>query len=247
MTKKTTKKQTQDSNEAIDFHSDFMEKKVKINKKWKLNEKQIDFLKTSLDDKSKILCVDGYFGTAKTYMAVYSALTLLNEKKVDQIIYLRNPIESSSAKLGYLPGDQNEKFNVYAQPFWDKLDEFISPMDRSYLSEKHFISALPVGFTRGLNWANKAIIVDEAGCLSFQDIFLLVTRMAEGSKLFLIGSSEQNDIGKKSGFSAFCKLFDNEEAKEKGIFTYEFKEESDIVRSEVIKYVFKVVKQAGML
>ncbi len=207
-------------------------------------DKQKEFINIALDKNSKVLMVDGLWGTAKTFTSVYCALKLLNDKKVSDIFYLRNPVESSSvSKLGYIKGDISEKMSPYAAPFLDKLDEFLQKEDINKLLNDNRIHVLPVGYLRGLNWNSKAIIVDEASCFTYEDLLLIISRMGEFSKMFIIGDSFQNDIKEKSGFNKFFDLFSDQESKENGIFTFKFQEKTDIVRSKLLQFIMGKIKK----
>ena len=89
-------------------------------------EKQRDFFRLALDDNTNIMFVNGPAGTSKSLLAVYCGLKLLNYKKVSDLMYLRSAVESSDAKLGFLPGAAEDKLAFYNLPFLDKLDELLT-------------------------------------------------------------------------------------------------------------------------
>src|ERR1700675_3890607 len=101
-----------------------------------LKEKQKLFLELALDKTTKIIFVSGPAGTSKTYMAVLSALKLLNQRRVSDLIYIRAAVESSDAKLGFLPGEAYEKMAPYQQPLMDKLLEFLNKGDIDILTKE---------------------------------------------------------------------------------------------------------------
>ena len=207
-----------------------------------LNEKQKQFLETALDEESKILCVSGPAGTAKTFMAIYSALSLMNQRRVSDLIYIRSAVESSDAKIGFLPGEANEKMAPYIQPLMDKLSEFLSKTDIDVLKKEERISSVPVGFLRGLNWNAKVIIADEAQNMTYKELFTLITRTGEFSKVFILGDPEQADINGKSGFLKMISHFDDEESKANGIQVFRLTDD-DIVRSGLVQFIIKKVKK----
>ena len=86
-------------------------------------EKQKEFLKLAFDKNTKIIFVTGPAGTGKTYLSVYAALKMLSDKRLSDLIYIRSAVESSENRLGFLPGEVDEKMNPYIQPLMDKLDE----------------------------------------------------------------------------------------------------------------------------
>lgn len=214
---------------------------IKISNPYQLNDKQKNILKAALDDKTSCLMIDGLYGTSKTYISVLAALSLLKSGKIEEILYVRNSVESSSTgKVGLLPGTADEKMGPYYAIFHEKLKELLPIEDVKFLEKTEAVNVMPLSFVRGHSWRNKVVIVDEAACLTFEDLILLTTRLGENSKLFLVGDSEnQSDIGAKSGFRRFFSLFNNQESSDFGIKNFELKEESDIVRSEFVKFVLR--------
>lgn len=207
-----------------------------------LNEKQKQFLELALDKQTKLMFVSGPAGTAKTYMAIYAALSLMNERRVSDLIYIRSAVESSDSKLGFLPGEANEKMAPYMQPLMDKLLELLPKSDTDLLKKEERISSVPVGYLRGLNWNAKVIISDEAQNMTYKELFTLITRTGEFSKVFILGDPEQSDINGKSGFIKMISHFDDEESKVNGIQVFHLTED-DIVRSGLVQFIIKKVKK----
>ena len=214
---------------------------LKIKKNKKLNEKQKLFLNISLDDKTQLMFIDGPAGTAKTWLSVYCGLELFQEQKIEEMIYVRSAVESSDQKLGFLPGAQDDKMAPYLEPFKDKLEELLDPVDIRYLQEEERIYGIPVGFLRGASWENKFILVDEAQNLSEKELITIMTRIGDNCKIFICGDAMQSDIGNRSGFNSIIDLFSDDASKEQGIHTFKFTEE-DIVRSELVKFIITKLK-----
>ncbi len=206
-----------------------------------LTEKQNKFLELALDRKVKMMLVTGPAGTTKTYLAVLAALMLMNEKKVSDILYVRSIVESADVKMGTLPGEADEKLSPYKRPLVDKLDELLPRGEVQYLIKDNRIEGLPVGYVRGLNWNAKAIIGDEAQNLTKKELITLLTRVGEFSKLFLLGDPQQADINGRSGFQPIFNLFNDDESKEHGIYTFEFTE-ADILRSALVRFIVNKIK-----
>jgi phosphate starvation-inducible PhoH-like protein len=215
---------------------------LKIYKR-ELTERQKQFLYLASDKSTKIIFVSGPAGTSKTFLAVLQSLIMINEKKVSDLIYIRSAVESSDTKLGYLPGDASEKMNPYIQPLMDKLTEMLPKGDISILSKEERITSVPVGFLRGLNWNAKVIIADEAQNMTYKELFTLITRIGEFSKVFILGDPEQSDINGKSGFIKMMSYFDDDESRENGIHIFRFTED-DIVRSGLVQFIIKKIKKA---
>ncbi len=208
-----------------------------------LNEKQVNILEASLSKNTKCVMIDGFWGTSKTYLSVLAALHLLNDKKVDEIIYIRNPIEASTTgKIGMLPGLACDKMAPYKSILDSKLEEFLDKATIDKLEKEERITCMPLGFVRGHSWNCKAIIVDEASSMTFDDLILLMSRCGERTRIFLVGDSvNQNDIGKRSGFAKMFEYFNDEESKDNGIYAFEMKDKADIVRSGFLVYVMEKI------
>jgi phosphate starvation-inducible PhoH-like protein len=206
-----------------------------------LNEKQKQFLDIAMNKETKMIFISGPAGTSKTFLAVLASLRLLNQRKMSDIIYLRSAVESSEAKLGYLPGEAADKLAPYMQPLLDKLSEFLNRADIDSLQKDGRIDSVPIGFLRGLSWNAKCIIADEAQNCTQKELTTLITRTGEFSKVFILGDPDQSDIGSKSGFLKLMNIFDDEESRKNGIFTFKFTED-DIVRSGLVKFIIKKLK-----
>ena len=129
--------------------------------KRELTEKQKEFLEIAMDKNTKLMFITGPAGTSKTYISIMAALQLLNLKKVSDLLYLRSAVESSDNKIGFLPGEANEKMAPYMQPLLEKLTELLPKAEVDLLEKDGRVSSIPIGFLRGLNWNAKCIIADE--------------------------------------------------------------------------------------
>lgn len=208
-----------------------------------LTLKQKQFIELASDKTSKIIFVSGPAGTSKTFLSVLHALTMLNDKKVSDIVYIRSAVESSDTKLGFLPGEADDKLAPYIQPLLDKMAEMLPKGDIDVLRKEERVIGIPVGFLRGLNWNAKAIIADEAQNMTYKELFTLITRTGEFSKVFILGDPEQSDINGKSGFIKMISHFDDDESRQNGIHVFRFTED-DIVRSGLVQFIIKKIKKA---
>lgn len=249
--KKKTKNQTalvQPINDINQDHSPVIPQRSKLKSvlkiyKRELTDRQKEFLALAADKSSKIIFVSGPAGTAKTFLSIFHALTMINEKRVSDLIYIRSAVECSDAKLGFLPGEADEKMSPYIQPLLDKLTEFLSKSDIDILLKEERVTGIPVGFLRGLNWNAKVIIADEAQNMTYKELLTLITRTGEFSKVFILGDPEQSDINGKSGFIKMVSHFDDEESRQNGIHVFRFTED-DIVRSGLVQFIIRKVKKA---
>lgn len=205
-----------------------------------LTEKQKQFLDLASDKAVKMVFVSGPAGSSKTFLSVLHSLKMMNEKKVSDLLYIRSAVESSDKSLGYLPGSEKDKLSPYMQPLMDKLIELIPKNDIDMLLKEERITCVPVGFLRGLSWNAKVIVADESQNLSFKEIFTLITRIGEFSKVFILGDPDQSDINGKSGFNKIIQCFDDEQSRINGIHVFRFTED-DIVRSGLVKFIIKKI------
>lgn len=214
-------------------------------REFKWTPKQKEFIDLVLDKKSKIIFVDGVAGTGKTLLAVYCALELLNQKRVSDIIFCRSIIESASKAIGALPGELDLKFKPFLLPLEDKLNELLSKSDVVRLFKDERVQPIPINFLRGASFNAKVIIGEEVQNFTFKELVTLITRLGEYSKLICIGDTWQADLNGKSGFKPMFELFDTEESKENGIYTFKFTK-YDIMRSGVLKFVMEKLESIDM-
>lgn len=204
-------------------------------------KKQHNFVEIGLAENTNLMFINGPAGSAKTYISIYCGLKLLSEQKVEELVYIRNAVESSDHKLGFLPGAQDDKMAPYLEPLKDKLQEFLSLVDIKYLQEEERIYGVPVGFLRGASWTDKFVIVDEAQNMTEKELITIMTRVGENTRVFICGDTMQSDIGNKSGFANIQNLFTCEASKNQGIHTFEFTVD-DIIRSELVKFIVRKIK-----
>jgi phosphate starvation-inducible PhoH-like protein len=238
--KKRQPKEKEDIKEVID---DNHFRSVRLNiKDFKLTDKQKSFAQIAFDKNTKIIFINGPAGSSKTFLAVYCALHMLNMNPRAELKYIRTIAESGERGLGSLPGTVDEKFNPFMMPLYDKLDELLPMSQSKYLETNGFIEALPINFLRGATWNDKVIIADESQNYSTKELVTLLTRIGEGTKMFICGDAMQSDIGNKSGFTRVYDLFNNKESEERGIYCFQF-DEDDIMRSEILKYIVHMFKK----
>jgi phosphate starvation-inducible PhoH-like protein len=243
---KTRKQVAQEIEEALssNFNPNPIKRQIKI-KQFPWTDKQKEFFKIALSPDTKIVFVRGPAGTSKTLLAVYCALQLLNLKAISDIMYLRSAVESSDRSLGFLPGSAEEKLRFFNLPFLDKLEELLLEKRVTKLEEEGRISMFPVNFARGMNWAAKCIILDEAQNSTIKEITTVLTRMGENSRCFVLADPMQTDLKNEQlqgGFEKMHTIFSDEESKENGIKIFEFNED-DVMRSRLVKFLTKKLKK----
>lgn len=207
-------------------------------------QKQKEFLNLVSQRDTKIVFVSGPAGSSKTVLATFAALELLNNKNISDILYIRSAVESADNKLGYLPGEVEDKMHYYGVPLLDKLEELLDKSSINGLINDKRVEVMPVNFVRGLSWNAKAIIVDEAQNLTQKELITVLTRIGKFSKCFVLADPSQSDInGKSGGFEKVCEIFKDSESESNGIYQFHF-DESDIMRSELVKFLvgrFKLI------
>jgi PhoH-like ATPase len=118
------------------------------------------------------------------------------------------------------------------------MEEIVASGDAIYLKQREKVSAVPINFLRGASWQNKLVFADEAQNFTLKELTTLITRIGEDSKIIIGGDFFQSDINGKSGFKPMFEKFNDDESKDMGIHTFSFNE-SDIVRSKILKFIIK--------
>jgi phosphate starvation-inducible protein PhoH len=189
------------------------------------------------------VALHGVAGTGKTFIAVYKALEEVLEKSnpFNKIIIVRSAVQSR--EMGHLPGDIDEKLDIYQQPYrqichtlFDRKDAY----DR--LSEQGHIEFISTSFIRGMSFDDAIIIVDEMQNMTFEEIDTVMTRVGYRSKIIWCGDYRQTDLNKrKTDVSGILKFFDI--AHHMAAFTRIEFEVNDIVRSSLVKdYILAKLK-----
>lgn len=204
-------------------------------------EKQKEIINTVIEKKANMTLIDGIWGSGKTLMAVYACLKLLNMKKISNILYVRNIVQSGTGTLGWLGGDLQTRLTPYMVPLNQKLEHLLPANQVKKLIQEQIVEAQPVALLRGSSYDAYGIIIDEMGCMSKEDIMLTLSRVGKFSYVFGVGDSWQVDI-KNSGFKNIFNVFNDEESKENKIYTFELQDEMDVMRSDFLKYVMKKVR-----
>lgn len=212
---------------------------MNIKNSYPLTDNQQKFYYLSQSPRTNMVFVDGPAGSSKTHLAVFSALELLRDGHVDKIIYVRSVVESSSRSIGYLKGDESEKFQPYIMPMMDKLNEMLNKNDIFHLMEHGYIKAIPVNFVRGLTFHKCAVILDESQNMTRGELTTILTRFGRHSKYFVLADANQADI-KDSGFKQVFDLFDTDFSRKNDIHCVKF-DQSDIVRSNILKHITQVL------
>ncbi len=192
--------------------------------------KYVDYIR-----KKTITFGIGPAGTGKTYLAVAMAVNSFKSKQVEKIILTRPAVEAGE-KLGFLPGDLQEKVNPYLRPLYDALQEMLGLDSYSKLMEKGVIEIAPLAYMRGRTLNNAFIILDEAQNTTKEQIKMFLTRLGENSKMVITGDLTQIDLpeGKISGLKHATRILQG--IDEIGIMRFS---EKDVVRHPLVQLIVK--------
>lgn len=206
-------------------------------------EKQQEIIDKSIKEKSDLTLIDGIWGSGKTIVSLYICLKLLEMKRISNILYIRNLVQSGSGTIGWLPGDIHDKVSPWTLPLKQKLDELLPPSQVNKLLKEGYIETQPISLLRGTSYNCYGIIIDEIGCMTKEDILLALSRVGHFCYVFGVGDSWQVDV-KKSGFKEIYRVFDDEESRENKIHCFKLQEEMDVMRSDFLKFIMKKIKSS---
>lgn len=181
----------------------------------------------------------GPAGTGKSFLAVAMAVHALFEKKVSRIILTRPAVEAGE-RLGFLPGDLQEKIDPYLRPLYDALFDLVDTERVTKMLEKRIIEIAPLAFMRGRTLSNAFIILDEAQNTTSEQMKMFLTRIGFGSKTVVTGDKTQIDLprGQKSGLVQVQRILKDI----KGI-EFVYFDEKDVVRHKLVRMIVKAYEE----
>jgi phosphate starvation-inducible PhoH-like protein len=191
--------------------------------------------KTYLETVSKrdLTFAVGPAGTGKTFLAVSCALKSLKDKQVDKIVITR-PIVEAGERLGFLPGDLQEKVNPYLRPIFDSFVSLVGMQKFQELWDRGIIEIAPLAYMRGRTLENAFIILDEAQNTTKEQMKMFLTRFGEGSKVVITGDVTQVDLPnpKDSGLIHACDVLNK--IVEIGFITFN---NADVIRHPLVQKI----------
>lgn len=200
-----------------------------------LNEAQARYI--GAIKTSTLTFATGPAGSGKTWICAALAAQALENKQIDKIIITRPAVEAGE-KLGFLPGELEEKFDPYLQPFRDVLNDRLGQSFVDYLIKRKRIEAAPLGYMRGRTFKNAFVILDEAQNTTPVTMKLFLTRIGENCKVIVNGDVSQKDISGESGLAdAVNKLSHLASVKH-----IKFSKD-DIVRSGIVQEIVEAYEQ----
>jgi phosphate starvation-inducible PhoH-like protein len=177
----------------------------------------------------------GPAGTGKTYLAMAEAVSFLLAKKVTRIVLARPAVEAGE-KLGFLPGDLQEKVNPYLRPLYDALYDMLDVERVERLLDRGTIEIAPIAFMRGRTLNDAFVILDEAQNTTSEQMKMFLTRLGFGSKAVVTGDITQIDLptGRTSGLIEAMKVVSNIDG-----IAFVYFDERDVVRHKLVQQIVK--------
>lgn len=183
--------------------------------------------------KNDIVFAIGPAGTGKTYLAIAMAVRALKNKEMSRIILTRPAVEAGE-KLGFLPGDLQDKVDPYLRPLYDALYDILGGETYLKYRERGVIEVAPLAYMRGRTLDDSFIILDEAQNTTPEQMKMFLTRMGFGSKIVVTGDITQIDLpgGKVSGLTEAAKILQGIEGLE-----FVYLTEKDVVRHSLVQKI----------
>lgn len=181
----------------------------------------------------------GPAGTGKTYLAVAAAVNAFRKKEVERIILTRPAVEAGE-KLGFLPGDLQDKVDPYLRPLYDALFDIMGIENFMKNVEKQLIEVAPLAYMRGRTLDSSFIILDEAQNTTNEQMKMFLTRLGYGSKAVITGDITQIDLpeGKKSGLKSVINILKDVED-----IGFMFFHTTDVVRHKLVQDIIKAYEK----
>ncbi|MEQ1764593.1 MAG: PhoH family protein [Pyrinomonadaceae bacterium] len=177
----------------------------------------------------------GVAGTGKSYLAVAMAVDALFKKQVSRIILTRPAVEAGE-RLGFLPGDLQEKVDPYLRPLYDALFDLVDSERVTKMLEKRIIEIAPLAFMRGRTLSDAFIILDEAQNTTSEQMKMFLTRIGFGSKAVVTGDKTQIDLprGQKSGLKEAEEVL-----KDLDLMEFVYFSDKDVVRHKLVQLIVR--------
>lgn len=189
--------------------------------------------------KNTIVLGAGPAGTGKTYLAVAMAVTAFRAKEVNRIILTRPAVEAGE-KLGFLPGDLQQKVDPYLRPLYDALFDMLGAEAFARYQERGSIEVAPLAYMRGRTLDDSFIILDEAQNTTREQMKMFLTRLGFNSKMVVTDDVTQIDLpdGKRSGLTDAMRILRNVPDISINTFT-----EKDVVRHKLVQDIIKAYEK----
>jgi len=221
---------------SVDLHEHFLKGSLTPAGKRRVAPKTIN-QRRYLDaiDANDVVFGIGPAGTGKTYLAMAQAVSFLVSKKVSRIILARPAVEAGE-KLGFLPGDLQEKVNPYLRPLYDALYDMLDTERVARYIERGTIEIAPIAFMRGRTLNDSFVILDEAQNTTSEQMKMFLTRLGFGSKAVITGDVTQIDLptGRQSGLIEAMKVVNDIDG-----IAFVYFDDRDVVRHRLVQQIVK--------
>tara|TARA_R100001129_G_C5301109_1_gene242563 strand:+ start:869 stop:1522 length:654 start_codon:yes stop_codon:yes gene_type:complete len=171
----------------------------------------------------------GPAGCGKTYLATHYALKNLSQGKYENMIITKPLVEVDGEKMGYLPGDIDEKTAPYMMSLYYNMEQIIGKQRLDVLRSSGVVTVIPLAYMRGLTLTNSIVVLDEAQNATPSQIKTFLTRIGNGSKFIVNGDLMQSDIRRENGLEDSIKRFTGLKKVGFSRFTLE-----DVVRHPIV-------------
>jgi len=226
--------------ESVDIRDHFLKGSLTAAGKRRVAAKSVN-QRRYLDaiEQNDIVFGIGPAGTGKTYLAMAQAVSFLVAKKVNRIILARPAVEAGE-KLGFLPGDLQEKVNPYLRPLYDALYDMLDVERVARYLERGTIEIAPIAFMRGRTLNDSFVILDEAQNTTSEQMKMFLTRLGFGSKAVITGDVTQIDLpsGRMSGLVEVIKIVHEIDG-----ISFVYFDERDVVRHKLVQAIVKAYEK----
>ena len=187
-------------------------------------------------DTHNLVFAIGPAGTGKTYLAISAAVAAFEKGKVDRIILARPAVEAGE-RIGFLPGDLQDKMAPYLRPLYDALNDRIGIKRLKNLLDTGEIEIAPIGYMRGRTLNNAFVVIDEAQNCTYSQIKMIVSRLGWNATMVITGDPDQSDLlDGISGLSDMARKLDTVEG-----IAVEYLRDTDIVRHPLVAKMLSVI------
>lgn len=201
------------------------------------SKNQAEYLQSIIDHD--VVFAIGPSGTGKTFLSVVAAVHAYKQKQIRRIVLARPAVEAGE-KLGFLPGDLNDKIDPYFRPLYDALYDLMKADEVKHLLDNHVIEVAPLAYMRGRTLNDSFIILDEAQNATQEQMKMFLTRIGYGSKVVVNGDVSQIDLprGQQSGLNHAIKKL-----KKIPQIAFCYFDSKDVVRHHIVQKIVEAYEQ----
>lgn len=201
------------------------------------NTKQEEYVEMLADPRKRVVFAMGPAGTGKTLLATMQAIKAYKEGEINRIIISR-PAVAADEEHGFLPGDLNKKMEPWVRPLMDVFEEYYSPEEIASMLTQRIIEIAPLAYLRGRTFKNTIVILDEAQLTTENQMKMVLTRIGDGTRMFITGDLTQTERKiKTNGLGDFVNKLKG--LKSSMISVIEF-DHSHIERDPVVGEILKI-------